>query len=370
MPFRIAIDARPFAGPPCGYTVYLGSVLGCLRRGDFDVTLLSDKPLHDRYVSDIGDAETLVFGRRAGLGWEQADLPTHLAARSYDLYLSAANRGIPLTKSPHTRYLLVLYDVIPYIFFRDYYLRRWRDFLRQRSMRSELTAQLIAVLRADAILTISRQSAVDIRRIFFRRAVTPILIRLRDVEERKPTVPEPQFVYVGGTDFRKRLDTLLRGFALFRRHHPNHRLVLVGWNYARVNPLIEELGLEQHVVLTGYVNEDVKFGVLGESLAMVYPSLYEGYGLAISEGFQARIPVIAGTGGSQREVGGTGVRPIDPRSPEDVAIAMEEMLDPITRAEWISRGDAQLARLRDPAIDEETLAYFVEQARLARDQES
>ena len=121
---------------------------------------------------------------------------------------------------------------------------------------------------------------------------------------------------------------LLHGYALFRRDHPGYRLVLVGSNYRDVEPLLDELALRSDVVLTGYVDHDRKFHILGESLAMVYPSLYEGYGMAIAEGFQAGIPVIAGRGGAQGEVGGSGARPIDPLSPPDIAAAMAEMLDP------------------------------------------
>lgn len=106
------------------------------------------------------------------------------------------------------------------------------------------------------------------------------------------------------------------------------------------------------------------------SLVVVLPSLYEGYGMAIAEGFQAGIAVIAGTGGAQQEVGGQGSRQIDPSSPVDIAAAMVEMLDPATRAEWVARGQERLARLTDPAIDTATLAFFIEQGRLALRQRS
>ncbi len=370
MSISIAIDARPFSGPPCGYTVYLGSIIDCLRRGGFELTLLTNRPLLDCHSDDIAGVRTLVFGHPGALKWEQTSLPQHLRAADYDLYFTAANRGIPLVKHHRTRYLLVVHDVIPYLFFRDYHLRRWKKLLRYPSANAELVAQLIAVARADAILTVSQQSALDIRRIFRRRAVTAIPIQLRKVEQLDAMPPKAQFVYIGGSDFRKRVDMLLRGFALFVREHPGHRLVLVGSNYVGLEPLIKSLGLAERVQLTGYVDHETKFRILGESLAMVYPSLYEGYGLAIAEGFQARIPVIAGSGGSQREVGGAGARLIDPLSPDDIAMAMKEMLDADARAGWIARGDQQLARLSDPAIGTATLAYLTAQGRLAQGRSS
>jgi alpha-1,3-rhamnosyl/mannosyltransferase len=119
-------------------------------------------------------------------------------------------------------------------------------------------------------------------------------------------------------------------------------------------------------VLTGYVDDDAKYRIIGESVAMVYPSLYEGYGMAIAEGFQAGVPVIAGRGGSQEQVAGDGARLVDPSSPDDIAAAMEEMLTPQVRAEWVERGRRQLAVLTDPEVERELVSYFTKQGQLAR----
>lgn len=365
-PFRIAIDIRPLAASPCGYTVYLGSVIDALRNAGMAPILLTNRAPLPCY-SEVDGLDIHVFGAEGDLKWEQVSLPAFLSQNFFDVYFSGANRGIPWRKQAGTRYVLGLLDIIPYLFFKDYYFGRWRTWLSSPDLKRETAAQLLAVARADAILTISRQSAADIRRVFRRRDVTANLIRLKDV------APVPassdrraQFVYVGGVDARKKIDVLLNAFALFCRQHAGYRLVLVGSNYTQCLPLIRDLGIADRVVLTGYVDHDTKFRILAESVAMVYPSLYEGYGLAIAEGFQAQLPVIAGRGGSQEEVGGTGVRLIDPCSPTEIAAAMEEMLDPDTRAAWVARGQRQLASLTDPAIETSLVAYFQTQARGAR----
>ena len=175
-----------------------------------------------------------------------------------------------------------------------------------------------------------------------------------------------QFVYLGGMNFRKRLDVLIKGFSVFVTRYPDHRLVLIGSNYGSIANMVKELDLQDKVVLTGYVSHREKFEILKASIAIVYPSLYEGYGMAIAEGMQAGIPVIAGTGGSQLEVGGDGVRRIDPTSPESVTAAMEEVLDPIVRAHWVQRGREQLGRLTSPDIERNLVRFFVEQATMAR----
>jgi glycosyltransferase involved in cell wall biosynthesis len=363
-PLRIAIDARPFSGPPCGYTVYLTSIISCLRAVDISLTLLSNRPLLPRY-DEIADLPSQAFGTLADWKWEQTSLPDMLAEKRYDLYLVGANRGIPLRKCDATHYVLGLLDIIPYLFWRQYL---WKP-LRARSSRDwvvrETLSQLVALARADSILTISQQSAKDIKRVFHRTA-TAFPIKLPPHEKCVVPTPKPQFVYVGGVDHRKRVDSLLRAFALFVQRYPDHRLFLIGSNYASIRPLIEALGLADKVVVTGFVDNDTKYRLVSESIALVYPSLYEGYGLAIAEGFQAGTAVIAGPGGSQAEIGGDAVRLVDPTVPETIAAAMEEMLDMAQRARWIRRGQVQLERLTDPAIAQGVQDYVREKALMAR----
>lgn len=364
-PIRIGIDVRPLGGPPCGYTIYLGSVIECLRKADVELTLLSNRPLLPHY-EEASDLPIRVFGRSGDFRWERSDLPELLAEEDFDVYFSGANRGIPSRKNGRTRYVLGLLDIIPYIFFRNYFIDNLRTWLKTPSLNRETLSQLISLARADSIITISRQSAEDIKRVFRRKDVSDFLIRLKAVEVAPAEKTKRQFVYVGGIDFRKKIDVLLEAFALFVRDHPDFRLVLVGSNYTSILPLVDRLGLTDRVVLTGYVDHETKFRILGESCAMIYPSLYEGYGLAIAEGFQAGIPVICGQGGSQEQIGGVGARLIDPLSPIDIAAAMTEMLDPEVRNGWIARGRQQLAVLTDPAIEIAIVDFFLDQGKRAR----
>ncbi len=366
-PLRIAIDARPLTRPPCGMTIQLTSTIELLRRAGFQITLISNHPLIPNYEEAAG-LPTRVFGSVGEFRWEVDDLPKFLGAEDFDLYFTNGNRGIPFRKNPKTRYILGLLDIIPYKFPRQYYLGDRAYRLRTGVTRKELVSQIISVFRADAILTISTQSAKDIASFFHRRNVTSCLIRLKDVTLSAPLPLKDQFAYLGGTDHRKKVGVLLHAFARFVADHPHFRLFLVGSDrhYQQYIPLIESLGLADRVVLTGYVDHHAKFTVLGESLAMVYPSLYEGYGLAIAEGFQAGIPVIAGRGGAQAEIGGDAVRHIDPTSAEQIDAAMREMLDPATRDAWIAKGRDQLKVLTDPAIEAGLVDYFLEQGRIAR----
>jgi alpha-1,3-rhamnosyl/mannosyltransferase len=106
--------------------------------------------------------------------------------------------------------------------------------------------------------------------------------------------------------------------------------------------------------------------LIAESAALVYPSLYEGYGLAIAEGFMAGVPVVAGRGGSQAEVGGPGVYYIDPLDVHAIALAMEAVLTPNTRAELAKGRASQSAVIFGPQIVTTIQEWFTRNAGVQR----
>jgi glycosyltransferase involved in cell wall biosynthesis len=278
----------------------------------------------------------------------------------YDVYFAAANRGLPLRSVGRTKLAFGLLDVIPLLFPRLYLFRH-----KFYHIRRDLPSMLLSLWRADEVITISEASARDIKRLFPRKRITPILIRLGG-KVMTASMPKKQFIYVGGNDPRKRIDSLVRAFAVFHASHPDFKLVLLGKGYEPFNDLIKHLQIDFAIDQPGYVNETTKWRLLSESQAVVYPSLYEGYGLAIGEAFLAGVPVICGKGGAQREVGGDAALYIDPMGPASITTAMEQVLDQSERARLQNLGKKQLATLTDPAIETATVDFFTKLAEQAR----
>jgi glycosyltransferase involved in cell wall biosynthesis len=358
-PGRLVIDGRPFQGGYSGYTTYLVSIIEPLLERGFEITLLTRGALNPAHTVAKRCIVVQLPAARDWL-WEQRVVPRHLAQTRPDLYLAGANKGLPWRKNRHTRYVLGLLDVIPYKFPR-FYLTSLRFIVKELRP----VAQLISVLRADAIITISAQSAVDIQALF-RRPATSLLLRLKPKPVRAASESKPQFVYVGGVDRRKKVDVLLRAFAMFKSQHPEYNLMLIGRGYQAFDSLMAELGVSEAVVKTGFVDEDTKFRLIAESTALVYPSLYEGYGLAIAEGFMAGVPVVAGAGGSQAEVGGEGVILVDPTSQAEIAAAMEQTLDETVRTQLAKGRWKQWPVIFGDAVENRIGQFFEQQVEMAR----
>jgi glycosyltransferase involved in cell wall biosynthesis len=141
-------------------------------------------------------------------------------------------------------------------------------------------------------------------------------------------------VFLGGIEPRKNLPNLVRAFAdLPAGVRPS--LVLAGgsveWNTEGRDALdraLRELPREvgERIVLTGYVAEPEKVALLGGAKALVYPSLYEGFGLPVLEAMACGTPVVTSDVPALAEVAGDAALLVEPRDPAAIASAMERIL--------------------------------------------
>lgn len=350
---HVVVDARPLMKPPHGYATITASIVAILAEAGFQITLLTHGEIDSRY--GIGhDLPVENLGGDGGWRWEQGRVPRYLRAARPQIYFAGGNRGLPLARVPATRFVLGMADMIPWLFPRKYL---W-DPPRFWWLRREMPAQFISLFRADHIVTISDTSARDIRRFARGKPISVIPIRLPGVAATPATDRQRQFAYLGGMERRKKLEVLLVAFAQFRQTHAEFRLVLIGGNYEALRPCIARMGLESAVEITGFVDEVEKANLLRESSAVVYPSLYEGFGLAIAESLLAGTPVICGRGGAQAEVAGTAALYVDPERPAEIAAAMARVLEPAVRAELMHAREAQIKVLLDPTIARRAVALF------------
>lgn len=107
-----------------------------------------------------------------------------------------------------------------------------------------------------------------------------------------------QFVTVGRLSPEKNHERLVRAFALVHRDHPDTRLVIIGTGPLtdRVQGVVDELGLQDSVVLTGMLRNP--WALMNESDAFVLSSDYEGQPMVILEARVLGLPVVSTAFGS------------------------------------------------------------------------
>lgn len=356
---HLGVDGRPFSGPHTGYAMYLRALLPPLLDAGVRVTLVSDRAM-DGAPELLARCEQAVIGEAGGpWRWEQGNLRRHLESARYDFYLASRNFGLPLFYRGPTALLVTVHDLIPWLFPKTYFLKK------PRFTAVYLASLFVALRKARAVLTVSHASGRDIARLVPRKKICTNWIRLP--ASRPPVggtrpVAGRYFVYVGGLDPRKCNRLLLEGFALFRAAGGTEKLVLVGRGYEPLQPTIDSLGLHDAVVLTGYVDDDTRTALLAGAVALVYPSLYEGFGLPIAESLQVGVRALTTRGGSLPEIGGEAAEYIDPLTAEGLAEAMQRLAAQEPDAAFYERARAQVARLSAEGIDRATVSIFAELA--------
>ena len=113
--------------------------------------------------------------------------------------------------------------------------------------------------------------------------------------------------FVGRIIPNKRIDDLIRTFALYQRHHqPHSRLLLVGDHrgheryYDRLRELVASLGV-QEVVFTGHVDHDELLAYYSVADAFLCLSEHEGFCVPLQEAMVFGVPVVAYDAGAVRE---------------------------------------------------------------------
>jgi glycosyltransferase involved in cell wall biosynthesis len=134
------------------------------------------------------------------------------------------------------------------------------------------------------------------------------------------------FIYTGAIHPRKNLVKLLKAFSLFKkRQQSSMKLVLTGrlaWKYESFVQNLKTYKYRNDVVMTGYVEENELSRLVGAAYAMVYPSLFEGFGVPVLEAMQSAVPVITTTYSSMQEIAKEAALYADPEDPAAIAEKM------------------------------------------------
>ena len=182
------------------------------------------------------------------------------------------------------------------------------------------------------------------------QAINPLFYKVCTEEQKfsirgKYQLPEQFLLNVGTIEPRKNLVGLLQGMLSAKTVLP---LVVIGkpTGYMReVQQLLSEHTTELKVFFLSEVN-DIELHVLYQSaVAMIYPSLFEGFGLPVAEAQASGCPVITSNNSSLPEVGGDAALYIDPQQPEEIGQAIQNLLDePDLRESLIARGTVNAQR--------------------------
>ena len=198
---------------------------------------------------------------------------------------------------------------------------------------------------ADEVITISEYSKVELSRwagiAANKITVIPLAVDGRwfrevaqdetDRVRKQYQLPETFFVSVGTLQPRKNVQATIEAHRALRPAARLRTPLLIigraGWKCEHVLRLIQEDTASGMVRWLQHVPDADLLPVLKLATALVFPSLGEGFGLPVLEAFAASVPVITSNTTSLPEVAGDAAMSIDPQNIDQIAQAMQQVLD-------------------------------------------
>ncbi len=152
-----------------------------------------------------------------------------------------------------------------------------------------------------------------------------------------------------GVNKRKNTERIISAFQSL--DNKGLRLVLVGNRYSDMKDV-------DGVIFTGHIKDEDLPILYSGAEALVYPSLYEGFGLPILEAFACKVPVVTSNVGSMSEVAHDAAVLVDPYKVESIAGGIKKALE--NKEALIKKGKARVKKFSWEKTAKETLKVYKE----------
>ncbi|MFA5128145.1 MAG: glycosyltransferase family 1 protein [Patescibacteria group bacterium] len=172
--------------------------------------------------------------------------------------------------------------------------------------------------------------------------------RNTDIKQ-KYNLPEKFILFLGTIEPRKNIIGLIEAFETYRAKNQSvEHLVIAGapgWKNEEIYARAKNSNLADKIHFINFVAPEDKDALYASADLFVYPSLYEGFGFPVLEAMSLGTPVITSNRSSLPEVTGSAAYLIDPTRPEQLALAMNELLNNKNLRDWhIQKGLEQVKK--------------------------
>lgn len=249
------------------------------------------------------------------------------------------------------------------------------QFFAKAELQERRSAYSSSCVCADEIIAISEFTKKTIIEKFKvpKSKVTTVYLNYNDdlfnQNVKAATLPySPFFYYPAATWPHKNHLKLIEAFAKFHQDNTNYHLVLSGIQKQKsdeITKLIASQKLNSHIHMLGYIEHKELPRVFKQAFALVFPSLFEGFGIPMIEAMSVGCPVISSNTTSIPEVAGNAALYFDPTSVSDIAKTMQMVVRDNTRREQlILNGYKQAKKFTKAKMVESTLQVYRKVAKI------
>lgn len=359
---KIAIDARAFWWTGIGR--YIRNIVREFAQDSHghEFTLLVPEGQEQRIASEIALLSKL---KPKGFHYVGVE-PSYYSLKEQTRFLLQLNRlHVDLVHFTHFNvpllyrkpYVVTIHDITRFIFPGQ----------KSQSLIQQIAYETIfahAVTHARTLITVSDTTIHDMQRLpLSLPASTSVIHEGIDPEFLAPVsqldrqkiqlllgTSAPYLLYVGVWMSHKNLTRLLDAFTMVRAQYPDIKLVITGKpvpGYSNLLQHVRRCRLEQSVIFPGFVPQALLPALYASATALVFPSLYEGFGLPPLEAAAVGTPLVVSNTSSMPDVLDDAAEYVNPESTTDIARGIIRVLSDTSYADELARKGLAISRRYD-----------------------
>jgi len=352
---RIAVNARLLLRDKLegiGYFTYETLLRITRANPDVEFHFLFDRPYDQSFIFGDNVKPVVLFpqARHPFLWywWFEWSVAGYLRSHSFDLFLSTDGY---VSQRSDTPTLAVQHDIA---------FEHYPDYVSGLTSRYYKYYVPRFIKHATRVATVSEYSKADIVRQYgtspdkidvVYSAAKDIFQPISEAEKKQVMVRyaqgKPYLIYVGSIHPRKNLKNMLLAFDAFKKSAPASDLKFLvvgafGWQTSDLKEVIEGMQYRDEVIFLGRQPLDVLAKLIAASFALLYLSIFEGFGVPPLEGMKCGVPVITSDTSSIPEICGDAALLLDPQDVPAISAAISLLwTDAHTRDSLIAQGFLQ-----------------------------
>ena len=327
---RIGIDIKCLRYNNSGIGRYLISLLDALQEIDYEneYFLFSphaiDYPIKNKNFKLCPYSGKFAFQKKIpGILWQQLTLPRLLKQYQIDVFWGP-EQTLPLGKASCKKVLTV----------HDFVYKRYPETMR-KSVRwinnhiGESSIKEADVVAVNSDFTKSELLHYHPNIEHGKIAVVPCGINCVVT----PLCANPQrkgLLFVGSLEPRKNFGNLVKALEILDKKGIQVTLTMTGpkgWKNSSENSLLQNSPVAKNIQHLGFVSDDDLKNLYAKSAAVIFPSVYEGFGLPVLEALNYKTPVLTTKGSVMEEIAGDCGIYFDAQNPESIAQTIEAFLN-------------------------------------------
>jgi glycosyltransferase involved in cell wall biosynthesis len=303
-----------------------------------------------------------INGRGARIWYDQWGIRRDIRAVEADVVHYPANVGSVL---PMRNMVITIHDLT---FFHN---PSWYRYERAQYYRWSVTR---SARLASRIITVSTATAIEICKILsvpadridvVHNGVDERFTPRNEGEQRaarnKYRLPDRYVLFVGTIEPRKNVARIIRAWSQIASDIKEDLVIAgrEGWKVGPIHQEAELAGQFERIHFPGYIENDDLPAIMSGATALIYPSLYEGFGIPVAEAMACGLPVLTSNVSSLPEIAGDAALTLDPTDVDGLAEGIRNLAsDEALRSELSRKGFEQAKRYEWSRAAQQTLASY------------